>query len=188
MLTKQWIAGLAFSLIAANAQTASQSAYRGQSWVGLLVPTACEKGKSQADHRSKSTRDADLTVSGRTTTPAVDGAGTRGSATASETGATKQSVPETGDVLANGKSSGDPGWGAAHKQAQSLGESCSLSASTAQFALLLPDGTKLQFDELANQSIAKQLSLPSTGGKVVLRVSVQGKLQNGKIALDSIQM
>ncbi len=195
MIRTYWIAALAFPLVAAMAQTPSQTAYRGQSWVGLLVSPACEKGKPQSGDKSNASREADLTVNSRTTTPAVDDAGTRGSATASDAGAKspgeKQTKPETGDVLAKGKSSGDPAWAAAHKQAQSLGASCSLAANSTQFGLLLPDGRMLQFDELANQAIAKQLTMPGAGskdGKMVFRVSVQGKLQNGKIALDSIQM
>jgi hypothetical protein len=55
---------------------------------------------------------------------------------------------------------------------------------------LLPDGSALEFDELANEGISHQLpSLPAgTAERRVLRVFVQGKLQNGKIALDSVRM
>jgi hypothetical protein len=194
MTNTHWIAVLVFSLTAAIAQTASQTAYQGQSWVGLLVSASCDKGNKEPGDRSKSNRESDLTVNGRTTTPAVDESGTRGSSNALEQGAKppteKQTMPETGDVMAKSKSSTDPGWGPARKQAQSLGASCALDANATQFALLLPDGSMLQFHELANQAIAKQMPSIPTGAKIrkVFRVSVQGKVQNGKIALNSIRM
>jgi hypothetical protein len=180
MKTVHWIAVLAISV--AGAQTPTERAYQGQSWVGLLVSASCDKS-----HTGKSNRESDLTVDRRTTTPPVDDAGTRGS---SDTKATdeKQSMPETGDVLDKGKSPTDPGWLAARKQAQSLGASCAVGANATRFALLLSNGKMLQFDELANQAIAKQLSARPAGTGKFIRVSVQGKLQDGKIALDSIQM
>jgi hypothetical protein len=180
MTRVHWIAVLVISI--ASAQTPTERAYQGQSWVGLLVSASCDKS-----HGSKSNRESDLTVDHRTTTPAVDDAGTRGSA---ETKAVdeKQSMPETGDVLDKGKSATDPGWKAARKQAQALDASCAVGAEVTRFALLLSNGKMVQFDELANQAITKQLSARPAGTGKFIRVSVQGKLQDGKIALDSIQM
>jgi hypothetical protein len=178
---------------AANTQNASPDAYRGQSWVGLLVTAACDKGTKGHPERSKTDRESDLTVTSRTTTPAVDQSGTRGSSTALEQGANTPSdkgvLPGTGDVLSK-KSSTDRGWAAARRQGQSLAHSCVVRPDTTAFALLLPDGSALEFDELANEGISHQLpSLPAgTAERRVLRVFVQGKLQNGKIALDSVRM
>jgi len=180
---------LTLCLGVASAQTPAQSDYHGQSWVGLLVTDKCEGASASTDRESK--READMTTTGRTTTPAVDSAGTRGSAEREATQSTeKLAKPETGDVLSRSKSSTDRAWTAAHRQARSLGASCTVDANTMKFALLLPDGKMLEFDELANQSIAKQLpSLPSgEKNRRVLRVAVHGKMQNGRIALDSIQM
>lgn len=197
MTKAHWVAAVAFSLAAANAQTApqagSQAAYQGQSWVGLLVSASCESGSKAAD-RNKANHESDMTVNGRTTTPAVDQSGTRGSSSALDNDAKptteKQTMPATGDVMAKGKSSADPGWASARKQAQGLGSACALDANSAKFALLLSDGSMLQFDDLANQAIAKQMPALPAGAKTrkFLRVSVQGKLQNGKVALNGIQM
>ncbi len=184
-----WIAMLVLSVVAASAQTATERAYSGQSWVGLLVSASCDK---KTGAQSKSNREADLTVERRTTTPAVDSAGTRGAAAVdgSTPSGEKQSMPETGDILANSKSATDPGWSAARKQARGLGAACVLRPNASHFALLLPDGRMLLFDELADETIVKQMPANAVNGKApkYLRVTVQGKLQNGKIALDSIQM
>jgi hypothetical protein len=65
-----------------------------------------------------------------------------------------------------------------------------VDANTTKFALLLPDGKMLQFDDLANEAVAKQLPSFPVGARSrkVLRVLVQGKIQNGQLALDSIRM
>ena len=65
-----------------------------------------------------------------------------------------------------------------------------MDARTNRFALVMPDGSMLQFDDLANQAIARQLPASAEGAQQgrIFRVSVQGKLQNGKIALTSIQI
>src|SRR6476646_8562560 len=73
--------------------------YLGQTWVGLLTSGDC--GGSKSAGKSASDQAADLTTNGRTTTPPVDKSGTRGSATANETGKetqTHDALPRTGDV------------------------------------------------------------------------------------------
>lgn len=187
-----WIVPLLFSALTLSAQTAARHAYAGQAWVGLLVADSCETGARSAANKSKSSRESDLTVNGRTTTPAVDDAGTRGSSStlddARRAPGEKQMKPETGDILAPSTSSTDPGWEPARKQARSLRPSCALDPHANRFALLLPDGTLLHFDTLANEAITTQFSAlpPAATNPKYYRVSVQGKLQNGKIALDSI--
>lgn len=179
----------------AFAQGAAESTYGGQSWLGLLVPASCEAVANSAKNVSAATREAELTVTDRTTTPAVDQSGTRGQSTALDPGANppsgKGTMPQTGDVLSpGGASATDPAWKAARRQAASLGAGCKVATGTAQFALLLPGGSALRFDDLANQAIVKQMpSLPADSrNDRVFRVSVQGKLQNGKIALNSMRM
>jgi hypothetical protein len=191
MFLKHGILALAFSLVAV-AQTPAQKAYEGQSWVGLLVSADCLTGKTGTADRSRATTESDLTVNGRVTTPQVDESGTRGQSTELMDGAKpvteKQRLPHTGDVLARNTSSIDPGWAAARRQARSLNDVCGLQADTRRFALILADGSKLEFDEVANQAIAPQVPAVPSNGRRILRVSVQGKLQNGRIALTSIQM
>lgn len=178
------------AIASATAQNTTSAQYHGQSWVGLLVPASCDKvTKGQAD-RSKSVKESDLTVTARTTTPAVDQSGTRGSSTALDPSANppseKQVLPATGDVLAK-SSSPDPDWSSARKQAHSLGASCSVGPDVKQFSLLMPDGKMVPFDDLANQGILKQMPA-SSDSKRIYRVWVQGKMQDGKIALVSIRM
>lgn len=194
MLNRRTVAVFVIGGCSVMAQEASRAAYQGQSWVGLLVPANCVKfTKGQAD-RSKSNRESDLTVTSRTTTPAVDQSGTRGQSTALDPGANppsgKNVSPETGDVLSQKGSRTDPGWTNARRQAKGLNDSCRISTGTNQFALLLPDGGAVAFDDLANQAILKQLPALPTDAKnrPVLRVQVSGKLQDGKIALDTIRM
>jgi hypothetical protein len=200
MINTRWIAILSFSVLAAGAQN-RETSYQGQTWTGLLVSSSCDPGKKTSAQRKNSTaeanqanREADLTAGGRTTTPAVDESGTRGQSTAldqgSKTASGKQTLPETGDVMAKDKSSTDPGWAQAHRQARSLDSSCGFDKSATSFALLLANGSLLHFDELANQAIVKQLPSSTMGEKShrFFRVSVQGKMQNGKIALNSLQL
>ena len=180
------------ALAACNSLLAQQgSDYSGQTWLGLLAPATCDKSSGVQSKASNSTRESDLTVSSRTTTPAVDQSGTRGSSTALDPASKPPSGGDAhlGDLLAKG-SSGDAAWKAARKQARSLGDQCIVQRDTKQFALILPGGETLAFDDLANQAIEKQLPAWPASGKVkrVLRVSVVGKLQNGKIALTSIRM
>jgi hypothetical protein len=182
---------LALPLVAQDARPAAQSRadYAGQTWVGLLVPDSCDASHAK-NSKTKSQSEADLTVNDRVTTPAVDASGTRGqskvlSDPATTGGADRQESPMTGDVL---QSSGsvDPSWKAARRQAESLGQGCRVEASTSRFALLLPDGRMLRFDDVANQGITKQLGTANRG-KGVLRVQAAGKMQNGLIALDTIR-
>ena len=198
MLCDPWgnmriLAALAICGSMVVAQNTAQDSYRGQSWVGLLIPSGCDKVTRSHPAPGKAERESDLTVTSRTTTPAVDQSGTRGSSTTLEEGANTPSdkgvLAESGDVLSK-KSSKDRGWAAARRQGQALGKSCIVRPDTTSFALLLPDGSTLEFDQLANEGISRQLpSLPSAAAeRRVLRVFVQGKLQNGKIALDSVRM
>jgi hypothetical protein len=195
MFIKHGILAVVLSVTCAAAQdTKAQNAYRGQSWVGLLVASECTTGNTGSADRNRTTVESDLTTHGRTTTPAVDQSGTRGQSTelAGEANrpAENQRLPQTGDILAHRGTSIDPDWAPAQRQAKALSESCAVHSKSTRFALLLPDGSKLEFDELANQAIAKQMPAMPSGdsGRKILRVSVQGKLQNGKIALTSIQM
>lgn len=193
MFVKFGILSIALGIAGAAAQDHVQKAYQGQSWVGLLVASDCKAGASGAADRSKANAESDLTTHGRTTTPAVDASGTRGQSTelvqSPNHAGDKQQVPKTGDVLGGTGQSIDPGWAPAREQAKSLGDSCAIESRTARYALLMADGSRLEFDDVANQAIAKQAqSATGSGGKKILRVSVHGKLQNGKIALTSIQM
>lgn len=183
---------LAISAIAQNPpqNRSSTAAYAGKSWVGLLVSASCSS--PDAKPATPADDEAALTVTDRVTTPAVDQSGTRGKSTlqtvpnaAGES--SRAAEPRTGDVADHGASN-DPKWKAAQKQARSLAAGCAVDASTRQFALLLPDGKTLQFDELANQGIVKQLGVNPPPRKIVLRVQAAGKLQNGRIALDSITL
>lgn len=176
---------------AALAQTAAreEAAHQGQSWVGLLVSASCATGA--APGQTAADREAKATVTNRTTTPAVDDAGTRGSAMSGGKRAVrhKTASPATGDIMGRSTSPTDSDWATARKQAESLAAGCSLEPDTKQFALVLADGAMLQFDELANQAIVKQRPKAAGANRGKLyRVSVEGKLQNGKIALTSIRM
>jgi len=159
----------------------STRAYSGQTWVGLLVSASCPVP-------SKATDQSDMTVTDRVTTPAVDASGTRGESTAMdsrEQAASHTDFPVTGDVLgAKGKSDG--AWKKAKRQASSLKSACRVDPNTPHFALLLPDGGMLHFDDEADAAILKQL--PTASKSTIYRVQVEGKLENGRIALDSIQM
>jgi hypothetical protein len=164
----------------------SGSSYAGQSWVGLLVSATCDT--SHVAKRSAIENEANLTTSDRTTTPAIDASGTRGQATAPESGSTMtphNAVPKTGDIREAAATS-DPGWKTARKQAASLPAACGVDTSTTRFSLILPDGRALRFDDLANQGIVKQLKANDRSHKSILRVQATGKLQHGEIALDSI--
>jgi hypothetical protein len=166
------------------AQDASSS-YAGQTWVGLLVSASCPAPAQ----RSPASKQSELTTTNRVTTPAVDSSGTRGESKVNESTeaerATRKDVPLTGDLNSQ-KTSQDAGWKQAKRQAASLGRSCDIGSDSKEFALLLPDGKMLRFTDLANAGIEKQLG----PGKrhTIYRVQVVGKIENGKIALDSIQM
>jgi len=168
----------------------SEKHYMGQTWVGLLVSDACAPANAAA-------QTSNLTVNGRTTTPAVDSAGTRGQAGMEQGTAERMTSttakPQTGDVLARGsRKSGaeDAGWAAARKQAEHLAARCRVGPDTQRFALLTPDGRYVAFDDAANGTIAKQVQAQygAAGGNAILRVQVAGKLENGKIAVDTVQM
>ncbi len=188
-----WImmAALAASAFAQQANKPSTD-YLGQNWVGLLTSADCRASGSAAKRALDSA--SDDTTSGRTTTPAVDQSGTRGSSTAGGSpseAATHDVLPRTGDVHSREKEVvKDAGFTAARKQASSLPSSCGVMSNTREFALLLPDGKAVPFDDVANNSIVKQLQGRSgdSGKGVFLRVRVTGKMQNGRIALDSIRM
>ncbi len=164
--------------------------YTGQHWVGLLVSASCN---SQAKAAHGAAAEAKATT-GRTTTPAVDGSGTRGQAsvneTADRTAPTPSDIPRTGDVFAaaSGKVQ-DRTWPQARKQAAELDSACRVGGGTNQFALLLPDGRRIPFDERGNETIAKQLAATQGGvaKPTIFRVDVAGKLEQGRIAVDTIR-
>jgi hypothetical protein len=84
----------------------------------------------------------------------------------------------------------DRGWSQAKKQATNLRSTCRVGMDTRQFALLLPDGRTIPFDERGNETIVKQMTA-SQGGiskPTVFRVSVAGKLEQGRIAVDTIRL
>ncbi len=180
----KFVAGALFSVALLAAQNVPSS-YAGQTWVGLLVSSSCP-----APSESKSAMgQSDLTVSDRVTTPAVDASGTRGESKVGETNeaerSTRKDFPLTGDVNAR-KSTADAGWRQAKRQASTLGSGCKIGDDTNQFSLVLPDGRMIRFDNLANAGIAKQIA--SQKKNTIYRVQVIGKLENGAIALDSIQL
>ena len=182
------LAGMLLSGALSAQSRNSEAPYGGQTWVGLLVSASCDT--SRITKHSAAENEARLTTSDRTTTPAVDTSGTRGQATVQEPGSTPpphNAIPKTGDIR-DTAATNDPGWKAARKQAASLPATCGVDTSTDRFLLILPDGRALHFDDLANQGIMKQLKTNDGGRKSILRVQVTGKLQNGEIALDTIQM
>lgn len=184
---KTWILALAGTGLMAAQNPNSASSYLGQTWVGLLVSSSCQ---GSARYTSAS-EEANRTVSDRVTTPAVDNAGTRGSSEPGENvPSAKGDIPQTGDLsVRDNKKIKDAGWREARRQASTLNSTCRVSAETRTFALLLPDGSLLRFDDLANSKIAGQLGMRvSAGTAKILRVQVVGKLQTGMIALDEIQM
>ncbi len=168
----------------------ARTSYSGQSWVGLLVSASCES--KQSNRNAKANAEADLTTSDRVTTPAVDASGTRGKSTlmTPQTGdqPDTNAAPRTGDVRADNADATDPAWKTARKQAGALPKTCSIDANTNRFGLVLPDGRMLVFDDLANQGILNQLKTKQIQKSTVLRVQAVGKMQNGRIALDSITM
>ncbi len=163
----------------------TQTSYSGQTWVGLLVAASCPAPAES----SRAMKQSELTVTDRVTTPSVDASGTRGNskvnASPPSEPATRRDVPLTGDIGAV-KTVADPGWQQAKRQARALAPGCRVSAATSQFALLLPNGRLLRFDDLANAGIVKQL--PPAAEKKIYRVQVVGKIENNAIALDSIQI
>jgi len=183
---KFWMVALMGTGLIAAQNPSSASSYLGKTWVGLLVSGTCAPGKNAA-----AAEEADRTVGARVTTPAVDTAGTRGSSEAGDTPvSTKGDVPQTGDISLrdNGKIK-DPGWRQARRQASGLGAGCRVSVETRQFGLLMPDGSLLRFDDLANSKIADQLRSRGTSGRPeILRVQVVGKVENGMLALDELRM
>jgi|SRR5947209_5083932 len=166
----------------------ARTSYTGQSWVGLLVSASCES--KQSNRNAKANAESDLTTSDRVTTPAVDASGTRGKSTlmTPQTGDAPDAnaAPRTGDVRADNANATDPAWKAARKQAGALPKTCSIGGNTNRFGLLLPDGRMLVFDDLANQGIVNQLKTKQVERSTILRVQAVGKMQNGRIALDSI--
>jgi hypothetical protein len=161
------------------------SAYLGHDWTGLLVSAACEaKSETGAEH------EAAMTTSGRTTTPAVDESGTRGQAGAmgrADRAHTRNDSPRLGDVLNDSTKSADLEWARAHRQAKSLPAACRITPEVQVFALILPNGRMLPFNDAANVTIVKRLSGGLTK-PAIIRVHVAGKLQDGKIALDTLEL
>ncbi len=182
------LAALVCSALLPAQPAKSAASYAGQTWVGLLVSASCDASRLKKGIAADT--ESDLTTANRVTTPAVDSGGTRGQGEVQEPGSNAPQhnvVPKTGDVHDRTKAA-DPDWKAAQKQAARLGDTCGVDASTQQFALILPDGHVLRFDDLASQGIAKQLKARAAGHKSIYRVQAAGKLQNGRIALDTIQM
>jgi hypothetical protein len=177
---------IALTVVFAGWGCAQDNTYHGQTWVGLLVADSCKMEGPNA-----ATRESDLTTSGRTTTP-VDQSGTRGSSsaldpTAAPPAGSSRDVPHTGDIqkpLPKGLK--DPGWAKAVKQAKALGAPCRVTVNTQRFLLLTPSGDTIPFDDLANAAVRKQLPALDSAGKI-FRVHVTGKLQNDKIALNSVR-
>ncbi len=189
ILTNLTAAGFSVALLvaqqASSPNKAARTSYAGQTWVGLLVAASCPAPAES----SRAMKQSELTVTDRVTTPSVDSAGTRGNSTANASTSgeptTRRNVPLTGDIAA-AKTGADAGWQRAKRQAAALAPACRVSTATTQFALLLPDGRVLHFDDLANSGIAKQL--PAVSGNKIYRVQVVGKIENNTIALDSIQI
>lgn len=177
---------LGAGLMAAQ-KPAVNSSYLGKTWVGLLVSGSCPAGSKQ----SAAMQEADRTVGDRVTTPAVDTAGTRGSSEQGNTvPAARGDVPQMGDISVRAKGKiKDAGWEQARRQGSSLDSACRVNSETRSFALLLPDGKILRFADLAGAKISEQLQSRGVSGTGrILRVQVTGKLENGAIALDQIQM
>jgi len=170
------------ALLPLAAQT-PQASYAGQTWVGLLVSDSCSQATPSPD------AEADLSTTDRVTTPAVDDAGVRGAAAGREAvGGLK--VPFTGDIESSRKDKADPGWSKAKRQASHLPTTCKITGSTTRFALVLPDGRQLRFDQLGNQKLAARLK-DSTGAQAkprILRAVVTGKLQDDAIAIDTVDL
>lgn len=184
---KLWIAALLGAGLIAAQKPENGASYLGKSWVGLLVSDTCP---AHSKHNA-AREEADRTVTDRVTTPAVDSAGTRGSSEQGKTiPAARGDVPQTGDVSIRDQGKiRDTGWKQARDQASSLDAACRVNSGTRDFSLLLPDGAVLRFDDLANTKIAEQLqSRGMSGPGRILRVQVIGKLENGTLALDQIQM
>lgn len=184
---KLWMTALFGITLLAGQNNQNQSKYLGKTWVGLLVSSTCPANTKH----TLATNEADRTVSDRVTTPAVDASGTRGSAdTGGNTPASRGDVPQTGDLgVAGNRNIKDSGWTEARRQASSLDATCQVGTGTREFALMLKDGALLRFDEAANAKIVDQLKTRgvSTKGKI-LRVQIVGKLDNGTLAVDEIQM
>jgi hypothetical protein len=166
-----------------------KSNYAGQTWVGLLVADACRTApRSGAAAMAEAER---LSPTDRVTTPAVDEAGSRGSATTERKRNVENAVPRTGDVNSKKpEAESDSGWKQARRQAASLDASCRVNSGVRKFALLLADGSMLRFDDLGDSKIAAQIQANGRlGGRGnIFRVQVTGKLQDGAIALDNLQL
>lgn len=184
---KVWILVVFAITFSAGQNVRNEAKYLGQTWVGLLVSSNCPA----MEKRTSGTREADRTVTDRVTTPAVDDIGTRGSSqSGSNTPAARGDVPQTGDLsIADSRKIKDPGWKQARRQSMSLDPGCHVSTDTRKFALMLPDGRLLPFDDVANTKIIEQLKTRGLSAKPkILRVQVAGKLENGAVAIDEIQM
>jgi len=166
---------------------AQPGTYDGKTWTGLLVADSCNVKPS-----TMASQEADITTASRTTTPAVDQSGTRGSSTALDPQAnpisdSKRSVPFTGAVDSKlPKGLKDPGWDAARKQAGKLAPICRIHTSTKRFLLVKADGSALALDDVANAGAQQQLPGLTSAGNI-FRVVLSGTLQNGKISLSTIR-
>ena len=99
----------------------------------------------------------------------------------------RRESPRLGDVLNTEGKSNDPEWTHARRQAESLPVACRLAGGVDQFAIVLPNGQVVPFDDAANVTITKRIS-GAVQKPTIIRVHIAGKLNSGKISVDTIRM
>ena len=196
------------------AQSTPTSSTASRSWTGLLVAAGCPSSGTSADMRSTAPASSGVTENGMAkTTPgmnrepnttyeqtqnqadrnsAADRTDVRKSAPATlGTSDMRNSTPET----ANNNSStmalkNEDAWMTAEKVAGKMDKSCHISTRTSSFALRLPDGRIVPFDDASNAKIASQLrSTNRLGNKAkILRVVVTGAMQSDRISMEYLKL
>ena len=195
--------------VLALAQPAADSNRSMQSWTGLLVAAGCQNSGTATDFNRSTVSENGMakTTPGSKTernttyedtlnqadrgTPMPDRTGARKTPGAAEsTSNMKNSTPETANVNDSNRVASEDAWLNAQKTAASLDNSCQIGNKTASFALRLPDGRMIPFDDASNRKIGNQIQSTNRLGNMtkIFRVVVQGTMEGDRISMDSIKI
>ena len=92
--------------------------------------------------------------------------------------------------MAQNMNTQDTGWQEAQRVAGNMPDSCRITENTTSYALRLPDGRVMRFDDASNTKIRQQLQSTDRvkGQMKIFRVVVKGTASGDTISLDSIQI
>ena len=190
-------------------QAATTNNTNPQSWVGLLVAMGCDTSSVSGT--------SNVSMNGNSAMTAPDMNGSRGSGmngtsndmtgssqtTVNQSSASNQNFPKSTASAASESSASmnaatttdtnnnnaRNGMARAKEVASQMGPSCHIGSTTAAFALRLPDGRLIPFDDASNAKIADQIQNRVSGNQTkIFRVVVTGTSDGNTITMNSMRI